>query len=70
MLKGNFPAGEHEYGGMAIECAGERFGAFDSQIDSTVLDSRDSRLWNTRKFGKLTLAQLLKFTQDTHGFSN
>ena len=37
MPKGNFPAGEHEYGRMAIECAGERLGAFDAQIDPAVL---------------------------------
>lgn len=66
MLKGNFPAGEDEYGRMAIECSREGLSTFDAQIDPAVLDSRDGRLWDTRKFGKLALAQFLKFAQDTH----
>lgn len=70
MLKGNFPAGKDEYGRMTLESPGKGLCAFHPQINSAVLYSRDGRLWNTCKFGKLTLAQFLEFAQDTHGFSN
>ena len=44
MLKGNFPAGEDEYGRMAIECTGKNNGAFYPQIDPAALNHRDGRL--------------------------
>lgn len=70
MLKRNFPAGEDEYGRMAIECSRESLSTLDAQIDPAVLNSRDGRLWDACEFGKLALAQLLEFAKYPHGLTN
>jgi hypothetical protein len=55
---------------MAPERASKNLRAFNTQVHPAVLNCGNSGLRNTSEFGELTLAQLLKFAQDTDGLAD
>lgn len=69
-LKRSLPAREHEDCGMTPKCVCKYLRSLDAQVDPTILDSGNGGLRNARELGQLTLAQFLKFAQDTHGLAD
>ena len=69
-FKWNLPAGKYKYGRMAVEGASKHFCALDTEVYTAVLNGRDGRLRNARKFGQLALAQFLEFAQNTDGLTH
>ena len=64
----DFPAREHQYGGVATERSCKNLGTLDAKTNTIVLNGRKSRLGDPTQLGKLILAQALKLTQDAHRF--
>ena len=64
------PSGEHQNGGMALECACDHFGAFDPKAHAIVLNRRKRCLWYPGARGELILAKALQLADDADGLAN
>lgn len=70
MFGGYFPAGEYQYGGVALEYPGNRLRSFNTQIDPVIFDGGNRGLGNARGLGQFILAHILEFANDSNGFSD
>src|SRR5439155_13414239 len=66
----DYPARKYQHRRMAFESASQSLGPLHPQANAIILDCRDSRLWYAGELSKLILTQILKFSNDPHGFTN
>jgi len=55
---------------MAAKRSSKHLSALNTQPNPIPLDGRQRRLRNTAQFGELVLAEALKLTDDTYGFTD
>lgn len=54
---------------MAAKRRREHLGAFNTEVDATILDTGNARLRNAAQLEELSLAESLKLANDAHGLT-